>query len=63
MTVLRFIACRLNQHEPMRRDVKWTGHSYVGICRHCEAPIERRGRRRWRKRRSEGANRGEPTPT
>jgi hypothetical protein len=63
MSVLRSIACRLNQHQPLRRDVKWGGNTYVGVCRHCDEPIERRGRRRWRNRHSQGANQNEPTPT
>jgi hypothetical protein len=50
MSVFQTLACLLNQHQPVRRNVTWDGRSYVGVCRQCETPIERRGRRRWRKR-------------
>jgi hypothetical protein len=63
MIVLSFIACKLNHHEPLRREVRWDGEGYVGVCRHCEAPIERYRRRRWGKRHSTDAKQGEPTPT
>jgi hypothetical protein len=62
MFVFQTLACLLNQHQPMRRDVTWTGRNYVGVCRHCDTPIERLGRRRWRRRKTEDADRGEPTP-
>jgi hypothetical protein len=61
MSFFDSLACLLNQHQPLRRDVVWNGRAYVGVCRRCEAPIERRGRRRWRKRKSAEANHGEPT--
>ena len=50
MTALSRIACLLNQHQPVRRDVIWDGRNYVGACRHCGLPIERLGHRRWRRR-------------
>jgi hypothetical protein len=62
MSVIQTLACLLNQHQPVRRDVTWNGRTYIGVCRHCDAPIERLGRRRWRRRRTEDADQGEPTP-
>jgi hypothetical protein len=49
MSVFSFIGCLLKKHEPMRRNVTWDGRSYVGHCRHCGSPIQRHGRRNWRK--------------
>jgi hypothetical protein len=53
MSVLGLAACLLNRHGPSRRDVKWDGLAFVGECRHCGAPIERVGRRNWRKQKQE----------
>ncbi|NCP14475.1 MAG: hypothetical protein GW858_09970 [Sphingomonadales bacterium] len=50
MSIFSIIGCALNLHQPNRRDVKWDGRAYVGRCRHCDAPIERLSRRKWRKR-------------
>ncbi|RNJ62593.1 MAG: hypothetical protein EDM03_14355 [Porphyrobacter sp. IPPAS B-1204] len=63
MSVFSSIGCLLNQHEPLRRDVTWDGRTYVGHCRHCNAPIERHGRRNWRKRSvASHGNHDAPTP-
>ncbi|WP_285712144.1 hypothetical protein [Erythrobacter oryzae] len=62
MSVFQAFACMLNQHQPLRRDVTWNGRNYIGVCRHCDARIERIGRRRWRRRKSEDAGEGQPTP-
>ena len=50
MSVMSSFACLLNQHRPIRRDVIWDGRTYIGVCRYCDAPIERLARRRWRRR-------------
>ena len=50
MFLFSFIRCQTNLHEPLRRDVESDGRSYVGHCRHCEAPIYRQKHRHWRKR-------------
>jgi len=63
MSFFDSIGCLLNQHQPLRRDVTWNGRVYVGTCRRCDAPIERHGRRRWRKRKGAEANHGEPSST
>ncbi|WDA42557.1 hypothetical protein [Erythrobacter sp. BLCC-B19] len=64
MSLLSSIACGLNQHQPLRRDVTWNGRAYVGNCRHCGVPIERHGHRNWRKRGSAAdGQHGAPTPT
>jgi hypothetical protein len=63
MSVLSAIACLLNQHDPVRRDVTWNGRTYVGQCRHCGTPIERHGRRNWRKRKATTEGSDAPTPT
>jgi hypothetical protein len=63
MSVFETLACKLNQHQPVRRDVTWNGRAYVGVCRHCDAPIERIGRRRWRRRNNAPTGHGEPTPS
>ncbi|WP_073973848.1 hypothetical protein [Erythrobacter donghaensis] len=63
MSVFQSIACLLNQHQPMRREVTWNGRHYIGVCRHCDAPIQRLGRRRWRKRKDAGRGSGEPSST
>lgn len=63
MSVFSFVGCLLNQHDPVRRDVTWNGRAYVGDCRHCGAPIQRHGRRNWRKRKSADDTRQDmPTP-
>jgi hypothetical protein len=61
MSVFSNFACRLNQHEPIRRDVTWNGRKYVGECRHCGTPIERHGRRNWRKRKTTPKQTDAPT--
>jgi len=64
MSVISFVGCLLNHHEPLRRNVTWSGRAYIGECRHCGAPIKRHGRRNWRKRlTADDEQRGEPTPT
>lgn len=64
MSVFSFIGCLLNHHDPVRRDVIWSGRAYIGTCRNCDAPIQRHGRRNWRKRNtSASGQRGAPTPT
>lgn len=49
MSLLSFLACALDRHAPVRRNVAWNGLAYVGNCRHCEAAIQRMGHRNWRK--------------
>jgi hypothetical protein len=62
MSVLSAISCLLNHHEPVRRDVTWSGRAYVGECCHCGAAIERHGRRNWRKRKPTAEQTDAPTP-
>lgn len=50
MSVFGLAGCLLDRHDPLRKDVKWDGHDYVGVCRHCSSPITRVARRKWRKR-------------
>lgn len=61
MSVFAFVGCLMNFHRPLRRDVEWDGRTYVGVCRHCGTPIERRSRRNWRKRDIEDSEEGKPT--
>ncbi len=63
MSIVSSIACLLNWHKPVRREVVWNGRVYVGECRHCGAPIQRLGRRVWRRRRDEAAHGSTPTPS
>jgi hypothetical protein len=62
MSVFAFIGCRLNRHKPLRRDVTWDGRAYIGQCRHCGAPIERRGHRKWHRRKTADAGKPAPSP-
>ncbi len=63
MPVFSFIGCLLNRHGPQRRDVTWDGRTYIGTCRHCAAPIQRHGRRNWRKRKDASEQQHDaPTP-
>ncbi|WP_162627589.1 hypothetical protein [Erythrobacter sp. KY5] len=48
MSVIASINCLRGSHEPLRRDVEWNGKCYVGACRHCGKPIERKSHRKWR---------------
>jgi len=50
VSVFSFFGCRIDRHQPARREVTWDGRHYVGTCRHCGEPIQRRGHRNWRKR-------------
>jgi hypothetical protein len=52
MSVFSMIGCLFNRHKPLRRDVEWDGRAYVGTCRNCGAPIQRHGKRKWRKRKA-----------
>jgi hypothetical protein len=52
MSLFSFLGCMINRHSPLRREVEWNGRAYVGACRYCGTPIERHGRRNWRKRKS-----------
>jgi hypothetical protein len=61
MSVFAFAGCLFNHHDPLRRDVEWDGRTYVGHCRHCGAPIERHGRRNWRRRKVADVGGGTPT--
>jgi hypothetical protein len=63
MAVYSFVGCLINRHEPQRREVTWDGHAYVGNCRHCGVPIQRYGRRNWRKRKAASEQPGAPTST
>jgi len=64
MSAFSFIACLLNQHAPVRRDVTWNGRAYIGHCRHCGAAIKRSARRSWRKRKNlSGEQYDIPTPS
>ena len=63
MSIMSPIACLLNWHEPVRREVVWNGRAYVGECRHCNTPIQRLGRRVWRRRRDDAAHSNAPTPS
>jgi len=64
MSVFSSIGCLLNQHDPVRREVTWNGRTYVGICRHCNAAIQRNGRRNWRKRKNAAGEQHDiPTPS
>jgi len=56
MSVFSIAACLLNQHEPVRREVIWDGRFYSGHCRHCGKPIQRHGRRNWRRKREEATD-------
>lgn len=49
MSVFSKIGCLINRHDPLRRDVTWDGLAYVGVCRHCGAPIKRHRRNNWQK--------------
>jgi len=50
MSIFTSLWCLANRHDPVRRDVRWDGHAYVGDCRRCGTPIQRHGHRDWRKR-------------
>ncbi len=49
MSLVSRLACLFNRHDPLRRDVKWDGVTYIGECRHCGTTIIRMSRRKWRK--------------
>jgi hypothetical protein len=49
MSVFGLVGCMVNRHDPDRKAVKWNGHDFVGECRHCGVPIERKARRHWKK--------------
>jgi hypothetical protein len=49
--LLASFRCMFNRHDPLRRAVKKirtpTGKRFIGICRHCGAPIRRRAHKDW----------------
>jgi hypothetical protein len=49
MSLFSRLECLLNRHDPLRRNVKWDGMTYVGDCRHCGETIVRISRGKWRK--------------
>lgn len=59
MSFFSFVACMIDQHDPVRRNVVWNGRAYTGVCRHCGTAIERHGRRRWHKHKPDMATDGD----
>lgn len=49
MSLFGSTLCAMNRHQPKRRDVRWDGACYVGECRRCGVPIERKSRKTWHK--------------
>lgn len=49
MSIVPSVRCRIGQHEPNRRKVKWNGLTYVSHCVHCGVELERHGHKDWRK--------------
>jgi hypothetical protein len=41
------LLCAFNRHRP-GAGVTWDGETFIGGCRHCERPIKRVARRKWR---------------
>jgi hypothetical protein len=64
MSIFSFPGCLFNRHRPQRRGVSWDGRQYIGECRDCGEPIQRHGRRDWRKRKIESEDtEGVPSST
>lgn len=49
MSFMSPLACMLGRCRPMRGSYRWDAARYVhvGVCRHCDKPIERIGHRKW----------------
>jgi hypothetical protein len=51
------LLCLLNRHEPAGRRADWNGEFYVSRCEHCDKPIYRISRGKWRRDRRRRAER------
>ncbi|MCB2067629.1 MAG: hypothetical protein KDE15_13435 [Erythrobacter sp.] len=43
------LLCLVNRHQPVGRRADWDGASYISRCEHCQAPIFRLKKGKWRR--------------
>ena len=43
------LLCLLNRHEPAGRRASWNGEAYISRCEHCDKPILRVAKGKWKR--------------
>ncbi|MEL1252071.1 hypothetical protein [Aurantiacibacter gilvus] len=48
------LQCLFNRHAPAGHRARWNGETYIGRCEHCDAPIFRVKKGKWKRDRRKG---------
>lgn len=43
------LLCLVNRHEPAGRGAAWNGDTYISRCEHCDKPIYRVRKGKWKR--------------